>query len=134
MTQRRPRQPRISTGWLHLVSFGSGSGGKRGGFEKGADVFGHRKSSYLTELRQRPSCIGKYSSPTLLRLSHAVELLLDEGNESVPLSVNLDTTELEQGLGTLFDPAHAAIVEAFGDDVLHCAFDDTRGDFIIVVA
>ena len=34
------------------------------------------------------------------------------------------------GLG----PRRAGSVEAFGDDVLHCALDYTRGDFIVVVA
>ncbi len=67
-------------------------------------------------------------------LSGAVELILDEGNECVPLPVDLNAAELEQRLGALFDPAHAAVVESFGDDVLHCTLDYTRSDFIVVVA
>ncbi len=69
-----------------------------------------------------------------MALSGAVELIFDEGDERVPLSVDLNATKLEQRLGALFDPAHASVVKALGDDVLDGALDDARGDFIVVAA
>ncbi len=68
---------------------------ERSGFQKGADVLGQRKSSCETKLWQRPSRVGKDGGTTLLTLSGAVELIFDEGDERVPLSVDLNATKPE---------------------------------------
>ena len=67
-------------------------------------------------------------------MRHPIELIFDEGNEVVPFPVDLDATQLEQGLSALLDPAHASVVEALGDDMLHGTLDDARGNLIVVVA
>jgi len=46
-------------------------------------------------------------------------------HEAVPVAVGLNAPELHDGLHTLFDPAHPAVVAALADDVLDRALDRT---------
>ena len=44
---------------------------------------------------------------------------MDEPQEGLPVTVEFDAAEMQEGLGALADPTHAAVVEALADHVLH---------------
>ena len=56
---------------------------------------------------------------------------MDERDEGIPLSVEFDAPELEEGFGSFSDPAHATLVEALGDDIPYGSFDSSAGDLQI---
>jgi hypothetical protein len=53
--------------------------------------------------------------------------------EGFPVAVLMDAPQLQQGLGTLSDPSHPSVVEADGDEVIHCALDGSRADLEIAI-
>src|SRR5690606_9677058 len=54
-------------------------------------------------------------------------------DEGVPVAVDLDAAELEEGLRALRDPAHAGGVEALSDDVADGALDGPGADLEVLV-
>ncbi|MCG5051484.1 MAG: hypothetical protein KA712_00855 [Myxococcales bacterium] len=52
---------------------------------------------------------------------------MDPGDEVIPLTVEFDAAELQQGLCTVSNPAHATLVEAQPDEVADGTLDHAGG-------